>query len=401
MKIVAVLDAELHNGGGFNQALTAIMQLARLAPGRFDLVTVTPHPANIEILSGHGITALVVRPGPSDRVLSTLADSLVWQACQSHLHYVGGFERKLLNLGADLVYFTSASPLALSLQRLNYVVTVWDISHFDSPEFPEVRSYGEFHRRELFLRNALRPAIGVIVDSQTLADNIANFYGVPRDRILAMPFSPAASVVGGSDDIDICLKHSLRPGFYFYPAQFWPHKNHLRLIDAMHIAGRRRPGLPPLVLCGSDKGGHATMLQRIEKLGLREQVRPIGFVPAADMAALYRTSGAIVMPTYFGPTNLPPLEAWATGRPLIYSAHLAGQAGNAALLVDPDDAESIAEALVKVLDPATAEDLIAKGRIRIGEIDAERRVAEFNLGKLLETFSRRVETWRCLPPASN
>jgi len=65
----------------------------------------------------------------------------------------------------------------------------------------------------------------------------------------------------------------------------------------------------------------------------------LGFVPIEDMRGLYEGSLAIVMPTYFGPTNIPPLEAWTLEKPLIYSTHLAEQAGDAALLIDPNNAK--------------------------------------------------------------
>lgn len=395
MRIVAVLDQQSLQGGGYNQALTAIRQLARLSPELIELVAVTTHRANLPILVESGIEARCVVPVFADRVLASIADSLVWQSCQRSLRYIAPFERRLLDLGADLVYFTSPSTIALALQRINYLLTVWDLCHLDFPEFPEVREFGEFQRREHLFRGTLRQAVGVVVDSAVLGDRIESRYGVDRERLITMPFSPAGMVDADSGNgADVLRRYGLESGYFFYPAQGWPHKNHLRLIEAMSIATGRRPGLPPLVLCGSDKGSGIAIQTSAEALGIGQSIRHLGFVPHGDIAALYRAAQAIVMPTYFGPTNLPPLEAWATGRPLVYSAHLAAHAGTAALLVDPDDVEAIAAALIEVLRPETASALVARGYQRLDEINGARRSGEGDLLRLLSKFDRRAATWR-------
>ena len=67
-----------------------------------------------------------------------------------------------------------------------------------------------------------------------------------------------------------------------------------------------------------------------------------------ELAALYRNAAALVMASYFGPTNLPPLEAWAVGTPVIYPEAFAAQAGDAAMLFDYDDPVTLADAIEKV-----------------------------------------------------
>ena len=68
--------------------------------------------------------------------------------------------------------------------------------------------------------------------------------------------------------------------------------------------------------------------------GLTDQISIIGFVDSAELAALYRGAAALVMPTYFGPTNLPPLEAWAVGTPVIYPEAFKAQADPVGRLAD-------------------------------------------------------------------
>jgi len=104
------------------------------------------------------------------------------------------------------------------------------------------------------------------------------------------------------------------------------------------------------------------------KLGIADRVRYLGSVPDEDMAALYTLSAGLVMPTFFGPTNIPPLEAWYFGRPVITS-DLRGaqeQNGDAGLLVDPRSPKAMADAMLRLWrDDALCTELVARGKRRL------------------------------------
>jgi glycosyltransferase involved in cell wall biosynthesis len=102
---------------------------------------------------------------------------------------------------------------------------------------------------------------------------------------------------------------------------------------------------------------------------------------------------AVVMPSYFGPTNIPPLESWSLGVPLIYSSQLAEQAGNAALLVDPDSSEELVSAMLQCRKLDVRTQLIREGYIRFAEISKQRKTAEKKLLMALERFQVRRQCW--------
>ena len=86
------------------------------------------------------------------------------------------------------------------------------------------------------------------------------------------------------------------------------------------------------------------------QLGIAEHVFYLGMVPDEDMASLYTLSAGLVMPTFFGPTNLPPLEAWHYGRPVITSdiRGIREQIGDAGLLADPKSPPQLARAMLEL-----------------------------------------------------
>ena len=102
--------------------------------------------------------------------------------------------------------------------------------------------------------------------------------------------------------------------------------------------------------CGSDKGNLDYLKERTAEFGIVDRVRFLGFVKQSELLALYRHAMALTFVSYFGPGNLPPLEAFDLGCPVIASA-LEGvdePLGGAAFYVNPDSASEIADAVVRL-----------------------------------------------------
>jgi glycosyltransferase involved in cell wall biosynthesis len=394
MNIVAVIETDFLAGGGFNQALNAIMQMKRICHERFDFRVTTNVIENISYLSNLGIKAQFHKYGLIDRMLLVMKSSWLGSRILARIGLIGSFERRLKKQGADLIYFVMPSSTPGMLQHLNYIFSIWDLCHRDFPEFPEVRGNGVFQDREALYRNLLSPAYLVLTESTSGAKSAAYRYGLDLDRILAMPLSPAPFFEANYSASlgEVGKIYSLESGYYFYPAQLWPHKNHIRILDS--LAQLRDQGIRrKLVFVGGDKGAGKYLRERVAELSLDGQVRFLGFIPAEHMRGLYEGCAAVVMPTYFGPTNIPPLEAWLVGRPLIYSSHLAEQVGDAALLVNPDDESSLAEAMKDVLNPYIVQDLVKQGFERLKIIVVQRNVAEQKLLEKLQIFERRRKCW--------
>jgi len=128
------------------------------------------------------------------------------------------------------------------------------------------------------------------------------------------------------------------------------------------------------VFVGSDTGNMKYVRQTAENLGLSSQVHFLGFVPREDMIGLYRNALALTYVTFFGPENLPPLEAFALGCPVIAS-NVPGaqeQLGDAALLVDPKNEGDIAKGIKRLYeDSALRQNLIDRGLKRAAKWNGE------------------------------
>ncbi len=190
-------------------------------------------------------------------------------------------------------------------------------------------------------------------------------------------------------------KYSLPKDYLFYPAQFWSHKNHVNLLHALKVLEERDGLLFPLVFVGTDCGNQEYVRSIAGKLNLQDRVHFLGFVPREDLIGLYQNALALTYVSLCGPENLPPLEAFALGCPVIAS-RISGaqeQLGDAALLVDPTDIEGLATAIKSIYaDQDRRQKLICSGKERAAGWTAKHYVQE-----LLKFFDSFELVRRCWP----
>lgn len=253
------------------------------------------------------------------------------------------FRMSARKAGIDFLWNPTMHAISTDLP---YIATIWDIQHRLQPWFPEVSSEGEWESREKYFSKHIRRATYIITGNQAGKEELSFFYQIPEDRFRILPHpAPEEKQISPEQLNSILAKYSLSPGYLYYPAQFWAHKNHANLLFALQLLKDQHAMKLELVLVGSDRGNAQYVRNLADQLGLKEQVHFLGFVPRTDLLALYKGALALTYVSFFGPENLPPLEAFSMGCPVVASSvHGAEeQLGNAALFVDPTNAHQIAD----------------------------------------------------------
>jgi glycosyltransferase involved in cell wall biosynthesis len=217
----------------------------------------------------------------------------------------------------------------------------------------------------------------VICESQYVRNDITRFFGVSEERIAVMPAPPLREFQADQDDSQlqaVRARLKLPEDFLFYPAQFWPHKNHLRLVEAFREVVAEVPNLH-LVLIGKKRDQYAAVMSAVDKMGLSGRVHYLGYVEQDSLGAIYRLATALIMPSLFESVSIPIYEAFQVGTPVAASGILGipEQVGDAGLLFDPTSVASIRQVILEIArDPEAARRLGQKGRERMRVMTPER-----------------------------
>jgi glycosyltransferase involved in cell wall biosynthesis len=207
---------------------------------------------------------------------------------------------------------------------------------------------------------------GIFVDSLVGKRHVIDSYGLAPGRICVLPYVAPEYIRAKKCPDGFNKRYSLPKKYIYYPAQFWKHKNHKGLIRAVALLKDKIPDLN-LVLSGSSKNGYQAARKTVRECKLTARIHFLGYVPEADMSELYRRARALIMPTFFGPTNIPPLEAAATGCPMAISGvyGMRKQMEDAALYFNPSSIHEIASCIERLWgDDALCKELAHRGKAR-------------------------------------
>lgn len=360
-RVAIFLTTSPEVGGGHQYAMTLAECLKDLSGTRFELIVLCTNPFWRIWCRNNGIRCFTINKISTEErkwnfwfpVLSK-----IYNARKTEIGRIVKRER------IDALFISTQSYFPSLDTRV--IAPVHDLMHRYESSFPEVRKEYEF-REEMFKCQA-RYGDYLLTDSklgrQQFIESYSSYMKGNRLHIVSLPFIVPAHIGEIKEEyIDLPEK------YVFYPAQFWKHKNHMNLIRAIEILKKDLDDIH-LILVGSEKNCLREIRAYIKDNELEENITILGFVSDGNITYLYRHAVAMVMPSYFGPTNIPPLEAMALGCPVAVSDKYAmpEQVGDAGLLFDPDSPEEMAECIKKIwMDKELRESLVEKGYQRIGK----------------------------------
>lgn len=282
--------------------------------------------------------------------------------------------------GEDVVIATMYSPHLLHT-RAPFVYTLHDLQERYLP-----RNFSVWQRnwRAFIQPRIARRAARVICESTFVRNDIVQFFHIAENKIDVIQAPPMWQTQPAVDEADVRARYSLPQKYLFYPAQFWPHKNHARLVEAFARIASDFADVD-LVFTGHQRFEYNTIINQIARLHLKDRVHMLGYIHSNDIPVLYGLAAALVMPSLFESISIPVYEAFRTGTPVCASAVLAvkEQVGDAGLTFDPYSVESIVGAMKEIL---SNEDLrnrvVQNGRDKLSVMTRERYATQ--LGDLLE-----------------
>lgn len=291
----------------------------------------------------------------------------------------------------NVVYFLT--PYLHEHIEIPYFAVIRDVAHRILPHFPEFSSNQVVMKMERKLNMFLTAASKIITCNNVAKNDIKTLYDVISDNIITMPLAYPNWLEKAKGDGRILDKNDLTKNSYvLYPAQFWTHKNHIRLILASQIMKEQNINLK-IVFTGLDRGNKDYLQKEVERLDLEENVIFLNYVNQNELATLYKNAYAMVYPSLAGPDSIAALEALYFNCPILISDHLGynQQLKKAALYFNPLDEGDIVSKILELNDPATKDDLISNGQILIREHTFKNYIDKFL--NIMDNFYLTRQCW--------
>lgn len=354
MSLQIVIDARRINDFGVGTYIRNLVQA---------LATTDPHNRYTLVISPADLRELPTLPGnfavaTYGRSDDDLADHLAFPAF-------------LRQIPANLYHIPVNRVSAF--MRKPYVVTIHDMA---SLLFDSSRGWKNNLRQYRFRRGLLRADRVIAVSAATRRD-VENLMSVPPDRIRLVYSAPSAEFFEkrdaseGSEQHRILERYQINYPFLLYAGAIRPQKNIPRLVEAFAIARADLTDHPEyrdlrLIIVGDEISNYPSVRQAVMQSRVEDAVRFLGFVPFDTMRVFYAAATAFVFPSLYEGFGLPPLEAMASGTPVITSSmsSLPEVVGSAAMLVNPENVFDIARGIKEVLlNPQLRQEMIEAGKV--------------------------------------
>lgn len=313
MKVGVLFNANQNKGGVFQYSMSVVNSLKQ----------------------NEYITELIVYTNNKDLVLENI--EIIYLRQYNFLFYLAvfcgliNFFPKILFRSSDLIFAPSYSPL-LFISSRKFIFTLHDLQEIYYPEYfrKEIRIWRNFIYKKL-----TKLAFKIITESSHVQNDIIRLYKYARDKVHVIESPPYFQLVK--------IKESpFNFPYIFFPAQFWKHKNHVRVVKAFREIKEFNTKIK-LVLTGSKSREFKKIHEEVLNLNLQDDVIFKGPIPQSEMSTYFSKAKLIIAPTLYESISIPVFEAFKYQVPVCASGVFAikDQVKNAGILFDPKDIKSI------------------------------------------------------------
>lgn len=257
------------------------------------------------------------------------------------------------------------------------VISIMDVSYI---HFPETFAKKDLYQLQEWTRYSAVKAKRIFTISEASKGDIIKFYHKKAEDVIVTHLGIKeidADVTRKAMD-EITKKYNLSNKYFLFVGTLQPRKNIIRLIEAFSLLHEKNNEIK-LVIVGRKGWKYDDILLAPEKYNITDSVHFLDFIPDEDLPSLYRNALAYVLPSLYEGFGLPVLEAMKYACPVITSniSSLPEAGGDAALYVNPEDTNDIAQKMEMVMnDSQLREDLIKKGHVQVKKFSWEKTAKE-------------------------
>ena len=234
------------------------------------------------------------------------------------------FENFINKNKIDLLIFSDPSFYSIYCENIKFIINIWNTELKNLKIFNEL-SGKNFIYQDRIISSSVLNAYKIIVFTKKNKDDLIKDYNCPPNKIITQNLMPNLPNTYNQLENKINFKEIYKKfnlnqdtKWFFYPAQFWSHKNHIYLIDTLTILKNKNINNIGFVFSGKDNGNLEYIKKKINSNDLNENIKILGFLSEQQIISLYKYSAGVVIPTYVGRSSLPLLESVFFNKKIIY-----------------------------------------------------------------------------------
>ena len=327
MKIGILFEGSPKNPGGFNQSLISALILNEIIEYKDKFTFITLDETCNNLLIKKNLKTIIYKNSLFSKILNKLYSNKFLKKLFNKFNITHSFTKFLKKNNFEIIIFLSPHQLSLYCSDVNFVINIWDIDHKKNSPYPEYNINNTFEKRENFMNYVLSKSFKIIVAHEQIKNNLINLYKCNSEKILVQSFISYLPFLINDEKKQYDIKTlnyqiPFHKKILFYPASFWPHKNHIYVVDTAIILKKKSINNFHFLFCGSDKGNFNFIKNEIIKKKLGEFFTMIQFASNEEVIYFYQNAFGVVMPTTGGPTNLPLYESFFFKKPIFYTKGL-------------------------------------------------------------------------------
>lgn len=385
------------SGGSYNQTVGFLNQLKKINIKKNEVCIISDN-KNIEsICKDLNFKIYIFKKNLFHKILFFIKGTVLFNKFFNLESLINPFQNFLKKKNFDLVIFSNPSYYSLYCENQPFVINIWNTEIKKYNNFDEFISGGYSYQKKI-IDHAVDKSFKIFVFTEKNKQDLIKYFNCHDIKISTQNLTPnitnyyeAHRNYNYKKDFERCELEQNKKWF-FYPAQFWPHKNHIYLLEVIKFLKEKNYDKVGFVFCGPDKGNLAHIKKKIEEYKIQDSVRILGFVSNTELISLYKYSEGVIMPTYLGRSSLPLLEAIYFQKKIFYSKNVLDKTLSQYVdEFDLEDFKDLANKLINFMDKKEKKDLSNV----YDTLDLESSFVK-NYENVIEEFSLLQKKWKSI-----
>jgi len=323
MTIGIIGEFDRKGGGSYHQSKKIFKILSKFKDFKFKLLTINSKKQVLKITDDKKIFYEI---NFIDQLFFLFYSSKLIKSLLKKFNIKSRFERFLTKNQIDLIFFLGCSRLSLFCSNIDYVTYIYEFHHLSRPDLPEYKGWSDFDFREELLDTNIKKSLSLIVDTQKKGRDLIKYYNCFEEKINVIPLTTSITELGNkreaqnSNEIVDYIKKNKE--YFFYPAQYWSHKNHYYILQALQMLKKNHNLSVQFVFTGHKKNNFNFLVNKMNEFDLGNQITFFEYLNDEDIKNLYAKCKGVVMPSLVGYSSLPLYEAFYFEKPIFYTKDL-------------------------------------------------------------------------------